>query len=405
MFEKEPSNFSELKIILDKNFMTSLLDFAYGNKDELNTKDINYMSCYSAISSYCDKGIDNNREMFAYHNKIINDYLKYCYKILINKKDEEFIDEFTNLTDKINLIIYCLKRIFTYLDRFFTKSYIHHTLCYTSIRQYERELFLPFKDKLYEKLNKLIRDDRNGHIESRDKIKKILDIINYLDFSNVQFDKGKIIILLEGNNIDKAIRKKEWFENYFMKETIKYLEEKAKNDMKNLSINDYIDTQLKYLKKENERKQLYIYPQFHEQLDNLNYLYLIGNNSKELLNKFIGNSFNIDDLNKTEVKNLYQFLKLYPESLCDISPVFKRFIKEKFEAIFKKNNSKENPQAIINEIKEFKESLNLLINECFDNEENLKRDINNLVKLCLIEVQNEENNLNITEIIQNLNLY
>ena len=307
MFEKEPSNFSELKIILDKNFMTSLLDFAYGNKDELNTKDINYMSCYSAISSYCDKGIDNNREMFAYHNKIINDYLKYCYKILINKKDEEFIDEFTNLTDKINLIIYCLKRIFTYLDRFFTKSYIHHTLCYTSIRQYERELFLPFKDKLYEKLNKLIRDDRNGHLESRDKIKKILEIINYLDFSGAKIkkEKEKINILLQELNKDEALKKQEWFENYFMKETIQYLEEKSKNDIKNLSINDYIDTQLNYLKEEDERKQLYIYPQFHERLDNLNYLYLIGNNSKELLNKSIGNYFNNDKLNKNELKKIY----------------------------------------------------------------------------------------------------
>ena len=94
------------------------------------------------------------------------------------------------------------------------------------------------------------------------------------------------------NAVDKKLRKKEWIENYFMKETIKYLEEKVKNDMKNLSVNDYIDTQLKYLKEENERKQLYIYPQFHEQLDKLNYFYLIGNNSKELLNKSIGNSVN-----------------------------------------------------------------------------------------------------------------
>ena len=194
------------------------------------------------------------------------------------------------------MIIYYLQELFTYLDRFFTRIKRRCSLCCSSISHYEAEFFLPFKEKLYEKLNKLIRDDRNGYIESRNKIKKILEIINYLDISKAKIiinENREITILLDGYNaVDKKLRKKEWIENYFMKETIKYLEEKVKNDMKNLSVNDYIDTQLKYLKEENERKQLYIYPQFHEQLDKLNYFYLIGNNSKELLNKSIGNSVN-----------------------------------------------------------------------------------------------------------------
>ena len=327
---------------------------------------------------------------------------------MIYKKDEEFIDGIINLTDKINYIIYYLQRLFISLDRFFTRAPGRCSLCCSSISHYEAEFFLPFKEKLYEKLNKLIRDDRNGYIESRNKIKKILEIINYLDFSEAKIiinENREITILLDGYNaVDKKLRKKEWIENYFMKETIKYLEEKVKNDMKNLSINDYIDTQLKYLKEENERKQLYIYPQFHEQLDKLNYFYLIGNNSKELLNKSIGNSVNIDDLKKSELKKIYQFLKLYPESLSDISPIFKRFINEKFEAIFQNNNLLENPQKIIDEIKEIKEKLNLFIDQCFDNAQKFKSDINDLFKSYLMENQNEENHSKITEIIQNLNL-
>ena len=95
---------------------------------------------------------------------------------------------------------------------------------------------------------------------------------------------------------------------------------------------------------------------------------------------------------------------IYPESLSDISPIFKRFINEKFEAIFQNNNLLENPQKIIDEIKEIKEKLNLFIDECFDNAQKFKSDINDLFKSYLMENQNEENHSKITEIIQNLNL-
>ena len=55
------------------------------------------------------------------YTMIIKDYLKYCHKKMIYKKDEEFIDGFINLTDKINYIIYYLQRLFISLDRFFTR--------------------------------------------------------------------------------------------------------------------------------------------------------------------------------------------------------------------------------------------------------------------------------------------
>ena len=404
MTQREWKNFLEIKSVLDK-YIIPLLDFAYENKDIfIIAPSKEYINCFSEIQVYVDYGDHYGYQVYNYHNKIIKDYLKFCYKKLIYKNDEEFIDEFINLTNKINLIIYYLQRLFTYLDRFFTPAKTKLSLCTTSIRQYKVEFFLPFEKKLYEKLNKLIRDDRNGHLESRDKIKKILEIINYLDFSGAKIkkEKEKINILLQELNKDEALKKQEWFENYFMKETIQYLEEKSKNDIKNLSINDYIDTQLNYLKEEDERKQLYIYPQFHERLDNLNYLYLIGNNSKELLNKSIENSFNNDKLNKNELKKIYQFLKLFPKSIKDIFQVFKQYINEKFEVIFQKNNLIENPQKIIDEINEYKEKLYLINDECFDN--SIKKDINILIKDYLMKKQTEENIQKINDIANILDI-
>ena len=132
--QRKWKNFLEVKSVLDK-YIIPLLDFAYENKDIfIIAPSKEYINCFSEIQVYVDNADDYGYQVYNYHNKIIKDYLKFCYKKLIYKNDEEFIDEFINLTNKINLIIYYLQRLFTYLDRYFTPTKTKLSLCTTSIR-------------------------------------------------------------------------------------------------------------------------------------------------------------------------------------------------------------------------------------------------------------------------------
>ena len=80
-----------------------------------------YVDAYTIVCNFCD--CDSGSEaLFDYHNKTIQKYIEDCYKIVSRETTTQLIDSFIKQTDNINFIIYWMKRIFTYLDKFFTKE-------------------------------------------------------------------------------------------------------------------------------------------------------------------------------------------------------------------------------------------------------------------------------------------
>jgi len=79
-----------------------------------------YMNAYTIVQTKVDSGIDE--ALFNYHNEIIREVVDHCYKKVKDKKNIEMVDSFIKQTERINFLIYWMNRIFTYLDRFFTKA-------------------------------------------------------------------------------------------------------------------------------------------------------------------------------------------------------------------------------------------------------------------------------------------
>ena len=93
--------------------------------------------------------------------------------------------------EKINYLIYWLQKIFTYLDKFFTKYFYKQSLPQNGIDLYKNYFFIPLENNIYKEVNNLIKNDRNINNELEDRIKTILKIISYLDSSSSEIKKEK----------------------------------------------------------------------------------------------------------------------------------------------------------------------------------------------------------------------
>ena len=136
-----------------------------------------------------------------------------------------------------------MNRIFTYLDRFFTKAKQKNTLSKNALNLYKDYFFIFLQDEIYTEVNKLIKEDRKCNIESRPKIKIILKVIYNLDLENPKIikEKNKISWIPDKDKGEKSnfIFANKWFTEYFKKETEKFVKDKANCDIHNMSATEY----------------------------------------------------------------------------------------------------------------------------------------------------------------------
>ena len=123
------------------------------------------MDAYCIVHNIADLGDNESEEMIQYHNSIIQEYIQDCYKIISKESYTSLIDSFINHTEKINVLIFWMSRIFTYLDRFFTNAKGKPSLAKNAINLYKSYFFNPLENDIYKEFNILIEEDRKGNSE------------------------------------------------------------------------------------------------------------------------------------------------------------------------------------------------------------------------------------------------
>ena len=355
---------------LEKGMIKGILEYARNGTFPKNKSD-SYMSAYTIVQNMADVGDPECEDLFKYHNKIIQDFIEESYKKISKKSNTHLIDSFIKQTENINFVIYWMNRIFTYLDRFYTKAKQKNSLSKNSLEFYRDCLFVHLQDDIYKEVNKLIKEDRYCNKESRPKIKIILKIINDLDLSNPK-------IIKERNNITWTEEKEEndkkehnfaekWYKDTFEKETIKFAKEKANLDIHNMSAPEYIESQLKYLDEEYNRQSEYINPAFHNKINDINYKYLVGENAEELGKMDTGIPYMFANKRLDELKKAYKLFNLFPKSLEVITSAFYPYIKKRGEIINDNKEISKDPKKFIPELIKLKKEMDHLVEECFDN--------------------------------------
>ena len=361
----------EARKILEKEMINGILEYVRKGTFPNNNPN-SYMNAYTLVHGMSDLGDTESEGLFDFHNSIIKNYIQECYKLISKEPLDSLIDAFIKHTENINFLIYWMNRIFTYLDRFYTKAKGKKSLSVNSINLYKEFFFDNLQTQIYEKVNELIKNERNENKESRVKIKTILKILNDIDLEDPK-------IVKETNTIkwvqDSAAQAKEmntpyedtWFNDYFKNETIKFAKEKANLNIHVMSAEEYVLSQLKYLDEETERENDYINPKYHSEINNINYRYLIGEHDKELAEMDTGIPSMFTNKRNECLKNTFKLFKLYPESLKVITEAFQPYIKKRGNNITDNKEISKDPKKFIPELIKLKKEMDNLVADCFEN--------------------------------------
>ena len=328
------NDIKKVKKELEKEMIKGILEYVKKGTFPNNSPN-SYMNAYTLVQNVADMGDPQCEELFKYHNKIIQTFIESCYKKINKLSGTQFVDCFIKETENINFLIYWMNRIFTYLDRFFTKAKMKNSLSKNAINLYRDYYFTLLQDEIHKEVNKLIKEDRNCNIESRPKIKIILKVINDLDLVNPKIIKenNKISWIPDKPEKSDFAFAQKWYNDSFEKETIKFVKDKANIDIHNMSAPEYITSQLKYLSEEKKREDEYINPKFYDKINKINYKYLVGENAEELGKMDTGISYMFTNKRTEELKKAYKLISLYPDSLKVIISAFSPYIKKRGEEI------------------------------------------------------------------------
>ena len=367
--------FDEARKDLEKELINVILEYVRNGTFPKNNSE-SYINSYTIVLGYSDNGDEHSQELMEYHNRILNNFIEECGKKISKISGSQLIDAFIDTTEKINFLIYWMNRIFTYLDRFFTKTKERSTLSKNAIQIYKDFFFNNIQKNIFKEVNKLIKEDRNCNLESRPKIKIVLKIINDLDLfaPKIIKEKNRIVWVEEKEEIKNEDIKtaengyaKKWFDSTFEKETNKFSKDKASADIHIMSAAEYIKSQLKYLNEENVRKKEYINSDFHQKIDSINYLNLIGKHAEELGKMDTGIPYMFQNKRTEELKQAYELMKLYPDSLKVITNAFLPYIKKRGEEIGGNKEISKDPRQFIPELIKLKKEMDNLVEYCFEN--------------------------------------
>ena len=366
---------------IEKLMINDIFEYLNNGIARNNKSSSNYLNCLNIVYYFVDSGDEPSKRLLNYHNKTIEDYLNKCAKKL-NSENINLIDEFLLYTEKINYLIWWMNKIFHYLDRQYNKSRGNFFLSKRAMNIYKSIFLEKLESKIFNEIDKLINEERNGNknIESINKIKKILEIFNYLNLKNPKIikEKNEIKWVNENNynHISEPLIQDKWINDYFFQDTKEFVEAKAKNDLKNMSITEYILSTLAYLEKEYIILDNYIDPKYHNKINEINYQHLIINALKDIipLDNFVKDLLLSE---KSEQKNnLYKLIKLIPKSIDPIISEFDIYIKNKYDEIFKGDEIIKDYKKYIIELIKFKKEMDNFVKEHFKNN-NYFKDINN----------------------------
>ena len=354
---------------LEKEMIKGILEYLKNGTFPKNSPN-SYMNAYTIVQNMADLGDSECESLFKYHNDIILRFIDDSKRSVTKESNVNLIDSVIKHTHNINFLIYWMNRIFTYLDRFYTKAKNKQSLSKNALDLYRDNFFVLLQNDIHREVNKLIKDDRNCNIESRPKIKEILKIINDLDLFSPRIVKenNKISWVPEKGTETKNEKEfgDKWYET-FSKETSKFAKDKANADIHSMSAPEYVASQLKYLEEEEVRKNEYINPNYHSDIDKINRKFLVGENAAELGKMDTGIPYMFTNKRNEELKKAYELISLHPESLRVITEAFQPYIRKRGEEISQNKEISKDPKKFIPQLIDLKKEMDGLVEDCFGN--------------------------------------
>ena len=367
------SEFEPKKKDIEDMLINKLINYVRNGSLSVEKNAVN--TCYDIIYSFTTR---LGKYLLNYHNEKIKEIVNECYEKIKDLKDLDFIDSFISYTERLNYLFYYMSRIFLYISSNYlmgtiddnSRLYDQDDISEFSMDIYKEFFFNKLIDKLYNILNEfLIKEERNGKTEYRQRIQKVMKII-----SNMDIIKPKIIKLNENNSFgweeknkdinNPLIYQRSWFELY-KKMTEEYVREKYENDIEKYSIQEYLNTEIKYINEEITRKYSYTNKIFHSSINYILFQYLINNfyyKKVTEIRKMFKNK-KISDINL-----LFKLSKIFPKGLKSFKLKLSEYILYRFSLLEKDYDLFSDFKRLIPILIELIKELNKFVLEFFEND-------------------------------------
>ena len=379
--KKVEREFEPQKKILEEKMINGLLNYV---REGILPKGGNsiFMDCYNIIYNFTDKQIGDH--ILDYHNDIVKKACLECYEKLKNLQGLDFIDSFISYTERLNTLIFNLSRMFLYISSNHLKAqeekdnkrkYDQEDVSEFSMKIFKENFFNKLESKLFHALNEiLIREERNGNMEHRLKINSIMKTITFLDYEKPKIAKSSatkttwIDTIKEGDKKDiKIPYQHTWYHSYFKDETTKYVKNKAERDIKVNSAPEYVKCELKYIDEEKERQVAYINASFHNDINNINYEYLIKDNANQIAEMDTGIKYMFQTKRNEELAEVFQLFNYYPSCLELIQKRFRSYIKDRLTTLYNDKELSKDPRKFVPALISLKKEMDEIVVLCFDN--------------------------------------
>lgn len=238
-----------------------------------------FINSYTIVYKLADDEKNSSVKLFQFYVTTITNYIKNACSELHLVSDDDLIDFFLKENEKAKILIHWMRKVFVYLDKFYTKSNKTGTLFSNALKILYTNLFMPLKDRLIRAVNLLIDELRDGKAIDTLKIIGVLTVFEQVDMKDPVLNKGDDNLYWIGTNVNEVLN--DWFST-FLKSTEQYLNLKSKREITCLSAPEYIKSCIRFLKEEDNRKFLFLARKYHEKLDLVNTQILVDAHSRTI---------------------------------------------------------------------------------------------------------------------------
>lgn len=300
------------------------------------------------------EGEKDAKYIFEYFMKVMTEYVETIYKKVSDLESEALIDGFIKETSNWKILSNWTNKIFNYLDRIYTKEKCaNKKLFWQCMNIYKKNFLIPLKEKFYSELNKIITNDRLNLVVDRNKIKYVIDVLEYVDIENPMLVKrGDDYFWIADTTLTKQIEDenkkrtlKEWFQTSFGPATKSFILNKF-NILKSAnSTIEYVNMALKYLEEEDLRKIDYIKHDLIERLDNLNLKFIVDEQAKTLSVKDTGFRYMFNNEKLEELAKSFKLFNLSGkrETYKIMTDIMEEYIRDEGEKIFLNQDLRKDP--------------------------------------------------------------
>jgi hypothetical protein len=287
---------------------------------------------------------------------------------ILSKSGKELLWEFMAQWEKHTILTYWMKKIFTYLDRYYLPDHKMPSLSQSGLTIFKKEVFDQINKTIVKTIFDQIEAEREGEIVDWGRLKRILYCYRTMGHSSAIVEKDEKSEELVWQGTPNLQYYKEMFEGEFIRQTTEFYKKQADQWIQTYSCPEYVTAALAALKKEEDKVLNFLdketRPKLLESLETV----IVEEHASVLTEKErTGVADMFKDKRVDELKKLYQLLCKRASTLPCIFDKLKPYIENRGKTIVDDKEVLKDPNLFITKLIELKKEMDVLVEEAFLN--------------------------------------